>query len=229
MTGDQSDMRTRLLAALPKGWFPDEAPILSALLCGLSSAWAWLYSLLAYVRQQTRIATATDGWLDLIARDFGGPPWGRQTGETDAAFSARIRRNLQALAATRPALIAAVTSLTGRAPTVFEPAYPPDTGGFGTGGLGWNTTGGWGTLTLPFQCFVTAYRPAGGGIANSGGWGGLAAGVSTSNLALGGWNTGALQYGNASLIEGQITDAQILSTVANCMPAAAIAWTALAD
>ena len=228
MTGDQNDMQRRLLAALPNGWFADEAPILSGLLSGLASAWSWLYSLLAYVRLQTRITTATDGWLDLIARDYGGPSWGRQTGETDAAFSARIRRNLQALAGTRAALIAAVTNLTGRTPAVFEPAYPPDTGGFNTGSLGWNAAGGWGNLSLPYQCFVTAFRPAGGGIANSGGWGSMTA-AATPNLALGGWNTGALQYGNASLVEGQITDAQIFATVANSMPAATIAWTALSD
>ena len=96
MTGDQTDMQARLLAALPNGWFADEAPVLSGLLRGLGSGWAWLYSLLTYVRQQSRIATATDGWLDLIARDYGGPAWGRLTGETDTAFSARIMRNLQA-------------------------------------------------------------------------------------------------------------------------------------
>jgi hypothetical protein len=228
MTGDQSDMQARLLAALPRGWFADEAPILSGLLTGLASAWGSLYSLLAYVCLQTRIATATDGWLDLIARDYGGPDWGRQTGETDAAFSARIMRNLRALAGTRAALVAALTSLTGRTPVIFEPAYPPDTGGLNTGGLGWNSTGGWGNLSLPYQCFVTAYRPAGGGIANSGGWGSMTA-ATTINVALGGWGRGALQYGNVSLIEGQITDAQIFATVATCMPVATIAWTALSD
>jgi hypothetical protein len=228
MTGDQNDMRTRLLAALPNGWFADEAPILSGLLGGLGNAWSWIYGLLAYVRQQTRIATATDGWLDLIARDYGGPAWARQPGETDAAFGARIRRNLQAVAGTRGALIVALTNLTGRTPAVFEPAYPPDTGGLGASGLGWNTAGGWGNLSLPYQCFVTAYRPAGGGIANSGGWGSMTASA-TPNLALGGWGTGALQYGNVSLIQGRITDAQILGTIATCMPAAAIAWTALSD
>jgi hypothetical protein len=228
MTGDQDDMQRRLLAALPNGWFADEAPILSGLLGGLANAWAWVHGLLAYVRQQTRITTATDGWLDLIARDYGGPAWGRQTGETDVAFRSRIQRNLQALSGTRAALIATLTSLTGRTPVVFEPAYPPDTGGLSSSGLGWNMAGGWGNLTLPYQCFVTAYRPAGGGIANSCGWGNDT-GAATPNLALGGWNTGALQYGNVSLVQGQITDAQILASVANCMPAAAIAWTALSD
>jgi hypothetical protein len=226
MIGDQDDMQSRLLAALPNGWFADDAPVLSALLAGLANAWGWVYGLLAYVRQQTRIATATDGWLDLIARDYGGPALARQTGETDAAFSARIRQSLQRLCGTRGALIAAITNLTGRVPVIFEPAYPPDTGGLGGSGLGWNTVGGWGNLSLPYQCFVTAYRPSGGGIADTGGWGGIGA---TPNLALGGWNTLALQYGNASLIEGQVTDAHILATIADCMPAAAIAWTALFD
>jgi hypothetical protein len=223
-TGDQTDMQKRLLAALPNGWFEDEPPILSALLAGMANAWAWLHSLLAYVKLQTRIATATDGWLDLIARDYGGPAWARQAGETDSAFRTRTMSNLQQLRGTRAALIAGVTALTGRAPAVFEPAYPPDTGGLGSVGLGWNTAGGWGSLMLPYQCFVTAYRPAGGGIASTGGWG-----SAETTFALGGWSTGALQYGNTSLIEGEVTDAQILATVADCMPAATIAWTALSN
>ena len=224
MTGDQADMQARLRAALPNAWFADDAPILSALLAGLATVWAWLYALLAYVRLQTRIGTATDGWLDLIARDYGGPAWARETGETDTAFRTRILRNLQRLRGTRAALIASVTTLTGRAPAIFEPAYPPDTGGFGSVGLGWNTQGGWGSLMLPYQCFVTAYRPAGGGIANVGGWG-----STETPFALGGWNTGALAWGDASLIAGAVTDAQILATVADCLPAATIAWTALSN
>jgi hypothetical protein len=224
MTGDQSEMQARLRAALPNGWFADDAPILSGVLAGLADAWAWLYAMLAYVRLQTRIATATDGWLDLMARDYGGPTWARQTGETDAAFRTRIRANLQRLRGTRAALIASLTQLTGRTPVIFEPGYPPDTGGYGSIGLGWNTAGGWGSLALPYQCFVTAYRPSGGGIANSGGWG-----SASTPFALGGWNTLALQYGDASLVEGEVTDAEILATVADCMPAATIAWTALSN
>jgi hypothetical protein len=228
MTGDQTDMQARLRAALPNGWFPDDAPVLSALLAGLANGWAWLYALLAYVRLQTRIATATDGWLDLIAHDYGGPAWARQTEETDSAFRARIHANLQRLRGTRAALIASLTDLTGRTPKVFEPGYPPDTGGYGSLGLGWNTLGGWGNLTLPYQCFVIAYRPSGGGIAGTGGWGSANA-ASAGNLALGGWNTLALQYGDASLIEGEVTDAQIRATIADCMPAASIAWTAVSN
>lgn len=224
MTGDPNDMRARLRALLPRGWFADEAPVLAALLAGLASVWSWSYGLLDYVARQTRIATASDGWLDLIADDYGGAAWARQAGETDDAFRSRIRRNLVRLRGTRQALIDNVTALTGRAPIIFEPAFPPDTGGLNTTGLGWNTLGGWASLTLPYQCFVVAYRPHGGGIANIGGWGSTETG-----FALGGWNTAGLGWGDAALIRGAVTDAQILATVADSMPAASIAWTALSN
>lgn len=224
MTGDQADMATRLRAALPQGWFADDAPLLAALLNGLAAVWAWLYTLLAYVQQQTRIASASDGWLDMIAQDYGGPGWSRDSGETDSAFRSRILYNLQRLRGTRIALVANVTALTGRAPEIFEPANPTDTGGYNNATLGWNTAGGWGSLALPYQCFVMAYRPHGGGIANVGGWG-----TTGTAFALGGWNTADLAWGDASLIRGAVTDAQIMAAVAQSMPAAAIAWTALSN
>ena len=59
MLGDASDMQRRLKLALPLRWFPDSAPILEALLSGLASVWAGLYSTLNFVQLQTRIATAT--------------------------------------------------------------------------------------------------------------------------------------------------------------------------
>jgi hypothetical protein len=224
MTGDQADMVARLRAALPQGWFADDAPVLSAVLSGFASVWAWLFTLLTYVQQQTRITTASGGWLDLIARDYGGTSWARESGETDTAFRARITHNLQRLRGTRSALIANVTALTGRPPLVFEPANPRDTGGVSTPTLGWNSLGGWGSLTLPYQCFTVAYRPKGGGIANVGGWG-----SAPVTFALGGWNSAALAWGDTSLISGSVTDAQILAAVAESMPAATIAWTALSN
>ncbi|MCB8880421.1 hypothetical protein ACELLULO517_09270 [Acidisoma cellulosilytica] len=224
MTGDQADMAARLRAALPQGWFADDAPILTALLNGLGNVWAWLYALLAFAQQQTRLATASGGWLDLIAQDYGGAGWARESGESDQAFKARIAFNLRRLRGTRGALVANVTMLTGRTPLVFEPANTADTGGYNTAGIGWSLTGGWGSLNLPYQCFVVAYRPKGGGIADVGGWG-----TTVTGFALGGWNTAALAWGDASLIRGAVTDAQILATVADSMPAATIAWTALSN
>lgn len=224
MIGDQEDMQTRIRAALPAGWFPDSTPILSALLGGFASVWSWLYNLLSFVKQQTRVISASGGWLDLIALDYGGAAWCRFAGEQDTAFRARILHNLQRERATRSALLANVTALTGRAPFVFEPAFPPDTGGLNTTTLAWNSHGGWGTLSLPFQCFVIAYRPHGGGIADLSGWGTI-----PEAFALGGWNVGAIAWGDLSLVSGSVSDAQILGAVADSMPAASIAWTALSN
>ena len=58
--------------------------------------------------------------------------------------------------------------LTGFSPLIFEPANAGDTGAYGAIavgsttaflGLAYGTVGGWGTLQLPFQFFVTARRP----------------------------------------------------------------------
>ena len=72
MTGDQQDMMARLRTVLPTRWFPDSAPVLDGLLSGLASGWSWAYQQLQYVKAQTRIATATDVWLDIIANDYFG-------------------------------------------------------------------------------------------------------------------------------------------------------------
>jgi len=224
MTGDQNDMVARLRAVLPTGWFPDDTPVLNAVLSGLAESWAWLYGLVGYAASQTRLATASDGWLDLIARDYGGARWAREPAESDTAFRARIGSNLQRLRGTRAAVAGALTALTGRAPAIFEPAYPPDTGGWNSAGLGFNSAGGWGSLALPYQCFITAYRPTGGGIANSAGYGG-----DGTSFALGGWNAGALQWASLDMIEGSVSDTQIFAAIADCMPVAAIAWTIISN
>jgi hypothetical protein len=158
MTGDQTDMLARLKTVLPQRWFPDTTTILDGVLTGLANVWASLYSLLAGVRLQTRIATATDGFLDMASGDFFGSALPRLSGETDAAFRIRIDKEMIRDRATRPAVIAALTDLTGRTPAVFEYARPADTGSYNLA-LGYNTGGGWGSLNLPFQAQVTAYRP----------------------------------------------------------------------
>jgi hypothetical protein len=154
MTGDASDVVRRLKAVLPARWFPDSAPLLEGLLAGLADAWAWLYSLLRYARQQTRIATATDGFLDLIAQDCFGGRLVRAGGQTDAAFRAIIQREMLRERGTRAAVISVLTDLTGRAPVVFEPARPADTGGWGLA-LGYGAGGGWGKS----RPAVSMFRP----------------------------------------------------------------------
>lgn len=218
MIGDASDMQARLRALLPPRWFADDAPVLGLALAGLAEGWAWLHGLVAQARAQTRIATATDTHLDLISRDLFAAGLPRRFGEADAAFRARIRRALLPPRATRPALVAALEGLTGRTPRVFEPARPADTGAYGHA-LGYGAAGGWGSLALPFQCFVTAYRPRGVGVPLSGGWG----------MAAGGYGCGALQYASRAMAQSQVGDAEILATVAGAMPVASIAWTRIAN
>lgn len=207
-TGDQADIASRIRRVLPPAWFPrapgtgqaTAAPVLDAVLAGLGAGWAAIYALYTYAVAQTRIATATDCFLDLAALDFFGSRIERRPGETDNPFRARILAALFQPKDTRAALIEVLTDLTGIAPVVFEPAWPHDTGGYGSlsapaggGGSGYGAgaggaqlwtrspgqaggePGGWGTMSLPFQFFVTAYRPVGGGIAVVAGYGAGAA------------------------------------------------------
>lgn len=129
-TGDLNDFRSRIKATLPR-WFADLPPILDALLSGLAQAWVFVYSLYLYAQLQTRIKTATDGWLDLIAGDFFGTRILRRANQTDASFRAIIIANLFRERATRKALIQVLTDLTGRAPVLIEPQQPGDTGAYG--------------------------------------------------------------------------------------------------
>jgi hypothetical protein len=215
MTGDQSDMLGRLKAVLPLRWFADSTPVLDGVLSGLSWAWAWVYSFMIYVESQTRIATATDVWLDVISSDFFGTHLQRRTGQSDDAFRLLIQSNLLSEHGTRRAIVNAVEDLTGRTPTIFEPMLSTDTGGYSRGGIGYGAAGGWGNMSLPFQCFVTAYRPSGSGIAVVSGWGG----------PVGAYGIGAIEYAGLAMVQGQVTDSDIMAAIADVMPVAAIAWT----
>src|SRR4051812_48175468 len=130
-TGNKADIVTRLKAVLPSGWFGDSSPVLDAVLSGIASALAFVYDLAAYARLQARIATATDGFLDLISYDYFGPGLPRKLQETDASFRNRILAALLQERGTRRGLIRMLEMLTGRTPWVFEPARPADTGGYG--------------------------------------------------------------------------------------------------
>jgi hypothetical protein len=203
MTGDQPDMLARIKAVLPTRWFADDTPILDGLLSGVAWGWAWVYSLYSYVQAQTRIATASDVWLDVIADDFFGSKLQRRSGQSDDAFRLLIESSL----------------LSGRPPDVFEPIRTTDTGGYASAGLGYGVAGGWGSTALPFQCFVTAYRPFDSGIALVSGWGGAA----------GAYGTGALEYASLAMVQGQVTDQDINAAIAGVLPVATIAWTRISN
>jgi hypothetical protein len=220
MTGDVEDMLRRLKAVLPTGWFPDSAPVLDNLLRGLGSGWSWIFSLHSYVRRQTRVSTADGVWLDVAANDYFGTRLRRRVGEPDDLYRVRISRELLRERGTRAAVRSALTDLTGRAPAIFEPANPGDTGGYGSalgdcgGGIAYCGAGGWGSLSLPFQFFVTAFRPHGGGIADVAGW----------CVGPGGYCAGAIQYGDLSMIGNRVSDEEILEEICAVTPVATIAW-----
>jgi hypothetical protein len=218
MTGDASDMLARLRSLLPLRWFPDTTPVLASLLAGLADGWAWLYAMLGYAKLQTRIATATDTFLDLVSQDCFAGALPRRFGESDTAFRARIQRELLRDRATRPAMVSVLTDLTGRAPVIFEPARPADTGAWGIA-LGYGAAGGWGSLMLPFQAFITAFRPLGSGVPLVSGWGQPA----------GGYGTGTIEYASLAMVQSQVTDDDINAAIARTTPVATIAWTRISD
>lgn len=218
MIGDTSDMVARLKMVLPARWFSDVTPVLDALLTGLASAWSGVYSLIDYVRSQSRIASASGVFLDIAATDYLGGGLPRRAGEADAAYSMRIRNNLIYPRATRAGLVAALTNLTGRVPAIFEPLNVADTGGYNIS-LGYNTCGGYGSLDLPYQFFLTSYRPSNLPISNAGGY----------NTGPGGYSDAPMFYAAAAEFSGTVSDAEIYSTIAAVLPTSSIAWTQISN
>ncbi len=208
----------RLRAVLPRHWFGDAALVLDGVLAGLGATASWAWSLLQTVGAQTRLMTATGSFLDMAAADFFGSRLLRAPAQSDAAFRVTLGRELLRERGTRAALTKVLGDLTGRAPVVFEPARPADTGAWGLA-LGYGAAGGWGSLSLPYQCFVTAFRPNGSGIALVSGWG----------QSGGGYGAGVLEYASLADVAGQVTDADINAAIAGVTPTAAIAWTRITD
>jgi hypothetical protein len=217
MIGDAADFVRRMLAVLPTGWFssatvlPQRSVFLQAVLAGFGTAWSAIYTLIAEVQKLARLATVCGPFLDMASVDFFGNSLPRRPQETDTEFRLRIKQALLRPRGTRSALILTLTELTGNSPTIFEPARPADTGSYNFGGLGYSTAGGWGNLNLPYQCFVTVSRVSAGGIANFAGYG------------TGGYS----YYGNLSMVDVPVTDADIYAAITATLPAGYIAWAQL--
>lgn len=223
MVGDLTDFISRLSAVLPKRWFGEQSPNLDALLTGIGTPWVWLYNLIVYVIGQTRLLTATDEWLDLISNDYFGSGVARKSGETDAAYRTRIQTALLRDAATRSAVSAGLEDLVGTQPAIFEPANCADTGSYAGlerganipgSGMAYGQAGGWGTLCMPLQFFVTVTRPPTPGV-------GMLAGFGTPN---GGYGVGEMSYVDLLLLPGQVSDADIQTTLCSLLPVNTVAW-----
>jgi hypothetical protein len=224
MTYSQSSLFNRLKATLPNRWFGDNTPVLDAVLNALSAGWVGLFNLLSYTTTQTRISTATGSWLDQIAHDYFGDRTRRRTQEADVSFRGRILEELLRDRCTRAAIYGLLLDLTGRAPIIFEPANPQDTGCYGSstslqrGVVGYGISGGWGSLELPFQAFVRAFRPETAGVAMVNGW----------NEILGGFGTGLSSYIAAGTNSSQASDAEIYENVSRIAPAGTVIWMSIA-
>lgn len=143
---------------MPKSWFPVNSPNLSASMQGPAWALSTVFANITYIALQTRIKTATDGWLDIISGDFFGTNLPRLTNEIDSAFRSRILANLFVRGPTRDCMVNVLALLTGRAPDIFEPSNTTDSGGW-DGSIYWDVQGKWGD-PLPYESFVTAYLPS---------------------------------------------------------------------
>ena len=208
MIGDTKDMARRIAALLPRGWFADETPILAGLLAGTGIGWSAIYALIQAVIQAARLTTATGTFIDSFAADFFGSSVQRTPTEGDNVFRNEVTQALLCSRTTRTAVAQAIMALTDKTPVIFEPARPADTGSYSAGGAAYCCAGGWGNLDLPFQVFITIYRPSSGAI-------GLLAGYGT-----GGYEA----YGSLTSETMARTDAQLMALVPPFMPAACIAW-----
>lgn len=210
-TGDQTDMFGRLKNLLPRGWFPDTTPLLDGLLWGYAQALAWMYSLYLFAQAQTRIKTATSGWLDIAAQDFFGTGLLRYSGQSDDSYRNRIVINIFRERATRYGMQKMLTDLTGRAPLIVEPARPADVGCLGvTAALGVSMLG---SVVTPYQAFVTVYRPSANGGAN---W----PGINTFTFGLAS-TSGLLP---STQLSPTVADADIIAAIEATRPAATAVW-----
>jgi hypothetical protein len=157
-TGDQTDVAKRLRAVLPPWFGASTTAVLEAVVEAGAWALAFVYSLYAYAKLQTRILTATGGWLDLISGDFFGLALPRRPGQPDASFRAMIIASLFRERATREGVRKVLFDITGRQPVIIEPERPMDTGAWDFAGYWDVPTFGWGEHR-PYETFVIAYRP----------------------------------------------------------------------
>jgi hypothetical protein len=220
MPYSQDVISDRLKKLLPSRWFGEETPILDTVLTALSAGWISLFSLLGYTKAQTRISTAFGFWLDFVAKDFFDYRVKRRDRETDVSFRGRIYIELLSDRCTRAAIYNSLWNLTARAPIIFEPANPQDTGCYGStltpvvGMAAYGEAGAWGNLSLPFQAFVRAFRSIAPGVAMVNGWGG----------SLGGFGVGSGAYISLETNSSEPSDSEIYRSASRTAAAGAVIW-----
>lgn len=217
-TGSVSDIFARFNSYLPSKWFTGSTPIKDAVATGIATVMSQEYALYVYAKQQTRIASATGAFLDLISADYFGSGLPRLAGESDASFRTRILANLFVPRTSRPAMVTVLTKLTGRAPIIFEPNNPFDVGAMAVpASKGYCNHTQYGSMDVPFNALITAYRPivtgqvtAGTGYCNAPKLSAMATPVSQA------------YDGSQSVQQGAVTDAAIYAAIEQTRPAATV-------
>lgn len=211
-TGDTADILTRVKALIPFRWFSSSAPLRDAIVGGLSDISAWCYSWIAFARQQSRLATSTGVFLDILAFDFLGR-YLKRNSLSDDAFRAKTKATILQERVTRSGMTNALTILTGTAPKIFEPWNTGDCGAYGFA-MGYGCAGCYGSLQFPGQAFIMAMRPNGQGVPNVAGYGDPQAG----------YGVGVGDYISQSQVSGPITDNEIYAMADLTKPTGVIAW-----
>lgn len=83
---------------------------------------------------------------------------------------------------------------------------------------GYGVAGYYGSQLLPSQMFLIAYRPASAGIPNIAGYGNPQGAYRTPPVSM---------YGSLSMIQGQVTDADIYAAIDSVKPVGTVIWTTI--
>ncbi len=207
-TGDTDDMKSRLRAVFPN-WFADPAdsPIAEAVFTGCAAGLSFVYGFIQFAKLQTRISTATGGWLDLAAWDFFNTGFLRRQAESDDSFRSRVLKELLRPRLTKAAILQMLLDMTGRQGIVIELNDVSAIGTWDGPAFGFDTYGGWGS-TDNNGLIIVAQRPINAGLPIMSGF----------DSPAGGWDTNMFGLLDQSDLVGPLSDAditaQILRTVA---------------
>lgn len=220
----------RVKQLLPKGWFSYTAANRDAIVGSLGDRALWAYNFVLYAYSQCRLATATGIWLDIISYDFLANNLLRGK-SPDVLFRAQIQATILQERVTRAGMISAVTTVTGKVPSVFEPWNTYDTGAYSAPGklfgqMGYGVgRGGYGSMILTDQVFMLVTRSTFSGVANVSGYGNYAAGYEVPGIRK--LNVGASEYLGPNIDLIGVTNGVIYQTIVNAKPTGVTVWTAI--
>lgn len=224
--GSSADIQARVLTVLPRKWWQWIAPVRNAIVGGLSDAAAWSYTFFQYALAQSRIATSTGPFLDIIAFDFLGR-FLLRLGNSDALFRTQIMNTILQERVTRNGMTEVLTNLLNIAPTIIEPWNPGDCGGWSgpnqyCNASGYGKAGAWGSLLLPNQVFIRVSRSGLGpsGVPQVNGYGGYNGGYYGPHYS----SNGATEYIGSVIAQIGVIDPIIENMITNTRPTGTTVW-----